>query len=182
MTQALRTTILLCDNLSSVKVSPTGTDWVTHPCGHCLWLFVMDMVIQTQVTAQIVHICGTSTGHWTPWLCAGGKMLEQITTLLLRDLWAKPCYKEQKWQVWETSQTQKQVRHTGSGLDRSLKHIKGSPASWHIYISQDWKITLLKELMAQGYFLLASNLAHKILALSNLKRSDPEVKISMTPL
>lgn len=99
MTHALRTTILSCDNLSSVKVSPMGTDWVIYPCGCCLWL-VMDMVIHTQVAAPAVHICGASPGHRTAWLCLAGKMLEQIITVLLRDLWAKPCSKEQKWQVW----------------------------------------------------------------------------------
>lgn len=127
-------------------------------------------------TAGAVHPCGTCTGHPTAWLCLGGKILGQITTALLRDLWAKPCSKEQKWQVWVQSHTQKQASLTGNGSDRSLKHIKGSPALWSIYNSQDRKITLLKELMAQGYFLLASNSAHKTLALSHLKRPVLEVK------
>lgn len=134
------------------------------------------------VTAGAVHIHGTITGHWMARLCLGGKMLEHLTTVLLRDWWAKPRSKEQKWQVWVPSQTQKQASYPGTELDRSLKHIKGRSASWHIYISWDRKITLLKELMAQGYFLFASNSAHKTLALSNLKRPGPEMKISMTPL
>lgn len=134
------------------------------------------------VTAGAVHIRGTITGHWMARLCLGGKMLEHLTTVLLRDWWAKPRSKEQKWQVWVPSQTQKQASYTGTELDRSLKHMKGRPASWHIYISWDRKITLLQELMAQGYFLFASNSAHKTLALSNLKRPGPEMKISMTPL
>lgn len=58
-----------------------------------------------------------------------GKMLKVLTAVLLRVLWANPTSKEQEWQVWVPSQIQKQVSHTGSGADTSLKQMKGRDAS-----------------------------------------------------
>ena len=55
-------------------------------------------------------------------------MLEVLTAVLLRDLWAKLPSKEPGWQVWVPSQIQKQESHTGSGADTSLKQMKGRAA------------------------------------------------------